>query len=320
MTTTWITPDNEEHWLSLRRQDLTSTEASALFNLSPYETKFELWHRKHDGLQDSFIDNERIEAGRHIEPAIASLVAARYDVNLKPLKSYARIEGERMGSSFDYECEDGAVFGFPGTKGIIECKNVDGLIFKRKWTDDETPAHIEIQLQHQMEVSGYAWGAVAALVGGNRLEMYVRVRDEEVGVAIRKAIADFWCSVDSNEAPPPVMPDDASFVVALNQFSDGSVLDARDNDTLAQWMSEYDQAAARKKAAETDMLVAKAAVIEIAGSAGQVVWSGGKVSLTQVADNPGKEVTPEMVGTRIGARKGYRNFRSYPSKKESVSQ
>jgi len=30
-----------------------------------------------------------------------------------------------------------------------------------------------------------------------------------------------------------------------------------------------------------------------------------KISITKVAENPGKEVTSDMVGTRVGGRKGY---------------
>ena len=43
------------------------------------------------------------------------------------------------------------------------------------------------------------------------------------------------------------------------------------------------------------------------GNDGKAVARHGdfKMQMTRVADNPGKEVTPEMVGTIINARKGY---------------
>ena len=37
---------SEQAWLQQRAKDVTSTEVSALFGLSPYMTEFELWHRK----------------------------------------------------------------------------------------------------------------------------------------------------------------------------------------------------------------------------------------------------------------------------------
>ena len=320
MTTTFITPDNEEHWLSLRRQDVTSTESAALFNMSPYMTAYELHHVKRGLMPNVFEDNERIQAGRHLEPAIASLVAERYGVVVEPFKVYARNE-HRAGSSFDYRIVDvtdapvederlRTMFATHGT-GILELKNVDSLAFKRTWEADETPAHIEIQLQHQLMLSRHAWGAVVALVGGHTTHPYIRERRADVGESIMAAIDDFWRSVDA-ETPPPIMyPDDADIVIAMHQFSDGSVHDARDDDAMAELLTEYDALGATVKAAETRRSVIKATVLDQVGDAGPIIYGGGSVSLTQMEDSPGTLVTPEMVGTHVGGRKGYRMFRVF---------
>lgn len=316
---------SEADWLARRRQDITSTESSALFGMSPYSTKFELWHRKSTGISDPFEDNERMEAGRHIEPAIASLVAARYGLILEPMKAYACDANARMGSSFDYQCvgvTDAPVadeslrrlFAEHGP-GQIECKNVDGLAYKNNWSVDECPAHIEIQLQHQMELSGLAWGAVVALVGGNRLVPYARLRDLAVGAAIRKAVADFWQSIRLNNSPPVVLPDDADNVIALHQYAAaGTVFDARGNAELEGYISEFDAWSATEKKADEAKKIIKANILSLTGAASKIVWTGGTVSLSQVADTPGTVITEEMVGTVIGERKGYRLVRSYPKK------
>lgn len=41
-----IKPKNETEWLALRRNNLNSTEVSALFDCNTYLTKYELWHHK----------------------------------------------------------------------------------------------------------------------------------------------------------------------------------------------------------------------------------------------------------------------------------
>lgn len=326
MPTEFITPRDEQHWLELRRQDVTSTEASALFGMSPYCTQYELWLSKRSGDPLAFEDNERMEAGRFIEPAIAALVASRYGVVIEPFKEYGRDADCRMGSSFDAraiewshdEASDMALRDMIDQygEGIIECKNVDGLIYKRKWMDDETPAHIEIQLQHQLELSGYEWGAVAALVGGNRLEMYIRKRDREVGAAIREAVREFWRSIDANEPPPIVYPDDADVVIAMHQFSDGTVLDLREDTDAGVILAAFDDVKKQLKDLEEREKVLKARILELAGDAGSIVWDGGKISLTQTKDTPPTVITPEMVGTTYGGRKGLRQVRSYPKAKE----
>ena len=45
------------------------------------------------------------------------------------------------------------------------------------------------------------------------------------------------------------------------------------------------------------------------GDAEKVIGNGWTISAKAVSDNPGKTITQEMVGTMIGARKGYRDFR-----------
>lgn len=320
MATTFITPDSEEHWLSLRRQDVTSTESAALFNLSPYMTRYELWHVKQGLMPNVFEENDRIQAGRHLEPAIASLVAERYGVVVEPFKVYARNE-HRAGSSFDYRIvgatdapvEDDrlrAMFRQHGV-GILELKNVDSLAFKRNWQEDETPGHIEVQLQHQLALAGHEWGAIVALVGGHTTQPYIRARRVDVGEAIMQAVDDFWRSVDAETPPPILFPDDADVVIAMHQFSDGSVFDAREDESICALLAEYDALGKQEKAIDERRKVIKAVVLEHVGDAAKILWDGGTVSLTQTKDSPGTLVTPEMVGTHVGGRSGYRMFRVY---------
>ena len=44
-----INPKSFDHWLSLKSEDISSTESAALFGLSPYSSEFELYHEKLSG-------------------------------------------------------------------------------------------------------------------------------------------------------------------------------------------------------------------------------------------------------------------------------
>ena len=44
MRTEVITTTSQEHWLEIRKTDVTSTESAALFGMSPYMTHYDLWH------------------------------------------------------------------------------------------------------------------------------------------------------------------------------------------------------------------------------------------------------------------------------------
>ena len=62
---------DKQSWLENRLLDVTSTEVSALFNLNPYKSEFQLYHEKKDKVVINIDDNERMMWGRHLEDSIA---------------------------------------------------------------------------------------------------------------------------------------------------------------------------------------------------------------------------------------------------------
>lgn len=294
-----IVPESEAAWLSLRTLDVTSTESSALFGMSPYSTAFEVWHNKRSGELCGIKDNERMFWGRKLQDAIADGIAEQQGWVCEPMREYARIVDSRMGSSFDYRMIDES-----NRIGVFEIKNVDYLAFRDKWTinDDksiEAPPHIEIQLQHQMHVAGYEWGAIGVLVGGNTPHVLVRERDEAVGRSIEKRISEFWASIEANREPAPIMPDDAQFMATLYGYAEpGKLMDARGDATIATLCAEYAAAGKREKQAKEDKDIAKAKLLSLIGDAEKVLVDGFSISAGLVG--------PCEVSY---TRDGYRNFR-----------
>ena len=116
-----ITPTDREHWLALRQQDITSTDVAALFNISPYLTIYELWHRKNKSIAISIEETERMYFGSLLEPVIAQEAAKRNGWAVTPMKDYYRLPEHRIGSSFDYAIGDDGICsgnGNPGTIGV----------------------------------------------------------------------------------------------------------------------------------------------------------------------------------------------------------
>ena len=93
----------EREWLAMRAKDLTSTEAAALFDASPYMTEFELNCIKTGKLPKDFEENDRMKWGSRLEGAIAAGIAEDYGLIVEPFKVYMRIPELRMGSSFDFK-------------------------------------------------------------------------------------------------------------------------------------------------------------------------------------------------------------------------
>jgi putative phage-type endonuclease len=316
MSTTEIIPfTTEADWLAHRQRDVTSTESAALFGMSPYVTHYELWHRKRSGVAPEFKTNERMRWGNRLEAAIAHGIAEEQGWEIKPLKEYMRDPEARIGSSFDF------VITNLGEPVHLEIKNVDYLAFRDGWIehDDgsiEAPEHIEMQVQHQMAVSGFKRAFTGAFIGGNRGVVIERERDEDVIRAIRAKVAEFWRTVDAGQEPDPVMPDDVQAMIRLNQYAEpGKILDASSDEEIARLVEEYRQASAAEKNACEDKEVAKARLLEAIGDAEKVLLPGFTISAGMIADTPPTVITSEMVGTSYGGRKGYRNLRITAKKK-----
>lgn len=302
-----IFPANRKHWLALRHADITSSDVAALFGLSPYVTAYELHFQKQEPEPSEFEGNERMKWGNRLEAAIAEGVAEDYGLMIEPFKEYARHDSvERMGSSFDYRIV-GVLPGYDNDfthafnlygPGILEIKNVDVLIFKQQWEDDEAPVHIEVQVQHQMEVADYGWTMIAPLVGGNSLKPLLRLRDKETGANICAAVKNFWEGIANNTTPKPDFEKDASFIISLYKDASGQEVDLRGNNQAAFLCGAYKQAAEDEKAAAQRKEACKAELLTLIGNAPKAFANGFTISAGEVA---GATITYE--------RKPYRNFR-----------
>ena len=317
MNTQIIPIENEQQWLAERVKDITSTEVSALYGLSPYKTEFELFHEKRDGQVVKFQPNERMKWGTRLESIIAQGAAEDQGWEIAKLNVYMRDTAARIGSSFDFEILSSA-----NGKGIMEIKNVDSLQFHKNWIDDgagniEAPEHIELQIQHQMEVSGYDWTALVALVGGNELKVVYRNRDREIGADIRAKVAAFWDRVKKNSPPSADYSKDAEFIIKQlhGKANEGEVIDATEDQTINELVKQYRWVSNEISGMEAIKDSYKAQILERIGTASKVITAGGSIACGMTKDSLGTLITPDMVGTYYGARKGYRNFR-FTAKKE----
>lgn len=300
---------DEAEWLRWRTLDVTSTEVSALFGLSPYITEFELWHSKRDRVVSAIEQKGRMLWGTRLQDAIAAGVAEDLGWQVERLDDYMRDPDARMGSSFDFAAIDPKA----NEAGLMEIKNVDRFVYFDAWTDGadgiEAPKHIELQVQHQLEVADMPWCAIVALVGGNEAKVAIRKRDRAIGAHLRKRIASFWASVDAGTPPKPDYEADADFIAKLYGKADASLAIDADAETEAL-LAEY----ATLGDAEKRRTAIKAEVLHRIGEASKVRTPFGTLTCGETAANPGKLITEAMVGERIGARAGFRQFRFTPSK------
>ena len=123
-------------------------------------------------------------------------------LKIKDLSLFLKGEAEKIKLkviTIDLPNIDGIQAGFSGAFGdekynrIIFTASVENTA---NWIDDgagniEAPEHIELQVQHQMEILGYEWTALTVLVGGNEQKVVLRNRDREIGADIRQRVKAF---------------------------------------------------------------------------------------------------------------------------------
>ena len=297
MTTETHQITDEAAWHALRAQDVTSTESAALYPglQYPYGTELELFHRKASGDAAIIEDNPRMKAGRYLEPSIAELAGSELGCEVRPLKVYMRDPDVRMGSSFDFEIISGELDGW-----LLEIKNVDYLVYRDKWEDDEAPDWIECQVQHEIEVADRPGCVIACLVGGNDLRLILRERNRKMGAAIRARIEKFWQDVAAGNAPEPDYLRDADYLIALHQSAGDEVFDAREQPELVDKLREYKRI--RGEAGDLDKLsrALKAQILETIGDdVNKVIADGVTLSCGMTKDS----------FVEAHTRKGYRQFR-----------
>jgi putative phage-type endonuclease len=297
--------DTQEQWLAQRRVDITSTMSPALFGLSPYMTAFELYHAKIGDLDIYVEETERMKWGKRLEKAIAYGIADDNNWSIRPMSEYVRIPELRIGSSFDFEVID-PIKG----KGVLEIKNVDYFQFKKGWINDEAPAHIEIQLQHQLAVLGkdFRWGCIGAFVGGNSPEIFIRDADESFGKSIAVAVKKFWEDIERKAEPNPDFYRDGEAITALYKSANGLYVDLSGDTELSAAIEKFKQSQAVESNAKKEKDSAKAQIHFILKNSGGCITEKYRVSAGKTKGSEGTVITQEMVGQTINKREGYRRL------------
>lgn len=202
---------DEMHWRQLRAENIGSSDIAALFDESTYLTRFELYHQKKNNQTIDF-DSDRMFWGRSMEPAIAKGVERAKGWKLIKSDEYFLSENVKgMGCTPDFIIQPVPEY---DDFGIAEIKNVDGLEYKKKWLNDEPPMAYILQLQQQLACTGFKWGIIAALVGGNDLKIFFYQRHEAAIKKIESAVTQFWDDV-AKGIEPKVVGDDYDIVKDL---------------------------------------------------------------------------------------------------------
>jgi len=199
-------------FLAERRTGIGGSDAAVVCGMSPWKTALELYHEKRGEIPDDKEESERMYWGTTLEAVIADHFAREND---------ALLEERDIMRHQDYPFlivhMDRAILTFRGEDcthfpGYLEIKTADAFL-KKEWMDGP-PAHYQLQLQHGLMVSGWTWGAVAVLIGGNTYKQWTFERDDTLISSLIQLEMDFWRRVQAGNPPDP----DFGHRTALDMF------------------------------------------------------------------------------------------------------
>lgn len=189
------------------RATISATQVAALFDESPYLTKWMLWHWLKGTFDGDIVEDERMEWGKLMQPLILDKVAEdlTFEVHPNATDAYMAFNEDLIGCTRDAEiiCPDRG-------PGALEIKCVfDYRQWMTAWGGGQgaPPRHVEMQLQIQMEVgdgkgNAYEWGVIAVWLAG-QMYYFERKHDPKFAKRAHEEASRMFVSVTKDEEPDP---------------------------------------------------------------------------------------------------------------------
>lgn len=259
-------------WHEARRTGLGGSEIAAVLGISPFESRFSLWHRKR-GEVGPVEMNEAMEWGHRLEAAVADKFADEHpDWKITPAGTWRHRRRPWQIANPDR---------FIGQQTtLLEVKTVPSF---SSWAwgpagSQEIPVHYRVQVQWYLDVFGFDHGWVAVLIGGCEYREYRIDADPAEQRMLRSEAQAFLDSLDSDDRPD-IDGHTATYdtVRELHPDIDPGI----DADITAELAEKYVTARQWLADAEANDREAKALLMDAMGSARRAIWDGHTIATRQ---------------------------------------
>jgi len=284
--TTELTRDD---WLQVRKGGIGSSDAAAACGLSPYKSQLELWMEKTQrdaGLPkvDPNDDASPMYWGTLLEHIVAAQYTRRTGNRVRKINAVLQHPEHRwMLANLDRE-----VVGASDVQ-ILECKTA-GYHGARLW-EEGVPEYVQLQVMHQLAVTGKQAADVAVLICGQELRVHRIERDERLIASLVELERDFWRCVEEDVAPVPDGSDSADQALrSLFPFDRGTEVDLSGDLEMSATFS--DLVAVRQVIAghaETEAKL-KQRIQQRMGDASRAVFERGAVTWKRSKDSQAVDV------------------------------
>ena len=297
-------------WLEVRRGGIGSSDAATAVGLNPYKSQLELWLEK-TGRQPANDEQPGMDDPRYwgtlLEPYVA--VAYQQKTSRKVRKLNAVLQHPTL--PFMLANIDREVVGDPDVQ-ILECKTA-GEFGSRLWKDG-MPEYVQLQVQHQLAVTGKHAADVAVLLCGQDLQIHRIVRDEDIIARLVVLEARFWECVETNT--PPAADGSESAARALRHLYPGNdtSLDFTGDVALCQVFDELAGLRSELDAGQQRAEALKQVIQQAMGDGSKAIFANGLVTYRRAKDGmslDSKRLTaerPELAAQYSVVRPGARRF------------
>ena len=223
-----------EDWLAVRKRGIGSSDAAAAVGLNPYKSALELWMEKTGrtaGLPQIDPNDEESPTywGNFLEPIVAAHYTKRTGRRVRRINAVLQHPDPElpwMLANIDRE-----VMGAPDVQ-ILECKTA-GINGAKLWKEG-VPEYVQLQVMHQLAVTGKQAADVAVLLGGQKLEIHRIERDDNLIERLIALERQFWHYVETDTPPPADGSDSADRALRCLYPEDaGTSLDFRQDRELS---------------------------------------------------------------------------------------
>jgi putative phage-type endonuclease len=297
-------------WLDVRRNGIGSSDAAVAVGLNPYKSPLELWMEKTGRTPMQEVrpgqDDPRYW-GTLLEPMVATAYQARTGHKVRKLNAVLQHP------TFPYLLAniDREIVGVPGVQ-VLECKTA-GEFGSRLWKDG-VPEYVQLQVQHQLAVTGKEAADVAVLLCGQQLAIHRIARDEDVIARLIVLETRFWECVE-NDTPPTVDGSESS-ARALRQLYQGNdtSLDFTGDEGLGQTFEALVITKAELEAKEQEAERLKQTIQQAMGDASTARFAHGIVTFKRSKDSTTLDTKrliaecPDVAAMYTVTRPGSRRF------------
>lgn len=258
-----------ERWHAERLDGLGGSEIAAVLGLSPWESKFSLWHRK-AGLASPQADSDRMAWGRYQEDSIARWYADQHpEWTIRRTGMWRHTTRVWQFANLDRLAIQGRQL------KVVEIKiagSADG------WGDpgtDEIPVYYRAQVLWYMDCLGVDEAVVVVSIAGQPPREYVVRYDIDEALFLRQEAQAFLASVELGQRPD-LDAHSATYAVLRELHPDIDDVDIELDVTIA---APYLAALENYATAEAAKARATSAVLDAMGATRRAFWAGRQVAM-----------------------------------------